>query len=159
MAINDYGEVSCRKPSGNTFSRAGVVLGQTSKRASCPLFWTLPLVYPQQGRQRVERGTYLCTDRELLNQCSNIFTVLSIAPNVQLSRYADPFQHPFKFHGLTSERDPAQLTFELLTRLSGAPGYGPPPAFGGFPGGSAPPGMGAPPGTGRPQSLHFDSVC
>lgn len=56
MVINDHGPVSCTRPSGNTFSRAGVVLGQTSN-------FTFVL---QQGRQRVERGAYLCTEGELL---------------------------------------------------------------------------------------------
>lgn len=134
-----------------------VCLAQTSRRASC--FNIFSVVYLHQGQRRVKRAAYFGTDGESLTRLSEAFTVLSTSSNVQLSRYNDPFEHPYKLHSLSSTGDPAQITLELLTWLSGAPGYGRSPAFGGFPGGSAPPGMGAPPGTGRPQSLRFDSVC
>ena len=133
---------------GNTFSRTGIF----SRRASHPSIKShFSFICLKQGHQRIKRGTYFLADGRPLNPLSETSTVLYTNSNVQLSRYDEPFVHLLKVHGLSSGCGRAEFTFQLLMWLSGAPGYGRPPAFGGFPGGSAPQGMGAPPGTGRPQ--------
>lgn len=134
------------------------MLGSNRETSLISTLGKASFLYVYKGHQRVKQGTYFDVDGEPLARLSLNLTVLSTVSNVQLPRYEDRFEHPFKLHGLSFGRNSAEFAFDLLTWLPGAPGYGRPPAFGGFPGGSAPPGMGAPPGTGRPQSLGLDAV-
>lgn len=71
--------------------------------------------YLHQGRQHIKISVYSDTDGKQLIWPSQSFTFLYTTPNVQLSRYDDPSEHPFDFHGLKSRSDRAYIVFYLLT--------------------------------------------